>query len=148
MSEKNSISSQENKKTKKTENSKKTSAKTEQKKRASKTSKTEAKNSTKAVKTPSSRKTVRKGTKKSAEKSAKKSANASMKVYFLGGLNEIGKNLTVFECRGDMIIVDCGMSFPSDDMLGVDLVLPDYTFIRENAQKIKGIFFWYNDFFH
>ena len=49
----------------------------------------------------------------------------SIKAYFLGGLNEIGKNFTLFECEGDMIIVDCGMAFPTDDMLGVDLVIPN-----------------------
>lgn len=64
----------------------------------------------------------------------------SIKVYFLGGLNEIGKNLTLFECGDDMIIVDCGMAFPTDDMLGVDLVLPDFAFIERNADKIRGVF--------
>ena len=63
----------------------------------------------------------------------------SMKVYFLGGLNEIGKNFTLFECGDDMLIVDCGMAFPTDDMLGIDLVLPDFTFAERNADKIRGI---------
>ena len=63
----------------------------------------------------------------------------SIKAYFLGGLNEIGKNLTLFECGDDMIIVDCGMAFPDDDMLGVDLVLPDLTFIERNSDKIRGL---------
>ena len=63
----------------------------------------------------------------------------SVKIYFLGGLNEIGKNFTLYECEGDMLIVDCGMSFPDDDMLGVDLVLPDFTFVERNADKIRGI---------
>lgn len=63
----------------------------------------------------------------------------SVRVIFLGGLNEIGKNITVFECNGDMFILDCGMAFPDGDMLGVDLVLPDFTFIEENQDKIKGI---------
>lgn len=63
----------------------------------------------------------------------------SIKVYFLGGLNEVGKNFTLFECENDMIIVDCGMSFPDDDMLGVDLVLPDFSFVERNADKIRGI---------
>ena len=62
-----------------------------------------------------------------------------VKIYFLGGLNEIGKNFTVYECEGDMIIVDCGLSFPTDDMLGIDLVIPDFTFIEENLDKIKGM---------
>lgn len=63
----------------------------------------------------------------------------SMKVYFLGGLNEIGKNCTLFECGDDMLIVDCGMAFPDGDMLGVDLVLPDFSFVERNADKIRGV---------
>ncbi|MDF2631825.1 MAG: ribonuclease [Caproiciproducens sp.] len=63
----------------------------------------------------------------------------SIKAYFLGGLNEIGKNFTLFECEDDMMIVDCGMAFPDDDMLGVDLVLPDFTFVERNVDKIRGI---------
>ncbi len=68
-----------------------------------------------------------------------KQEKPSIRIYFLGGLNEIGKNITVFECEGDMIIVDCGMAFPDGDMFGVDLVLPDFTFIEKNADKIRGI---------
>ena len=63
----------------------------------------------------------------------------SIKVIFLGGLNEIGKNITLFECKGDMFVLDCGMAFPDGEMLGVDLVLPDFTYIKENIDKIKGI---------
>ncbi len=63
----------------------------------------------------------------------------TVKIAFLGGLNEIGKNITVFECGGDMFILDCGMAFPDGDMLGVDLVIPDFSYIEENADKIKGI---------
>ncbi len=69
----------------------------------------------------------------------KTSPKPPIRVYFLGGLNEIGKNFTVFECLDDMIIVDCGMSFPDDDMLGVDMVIPDFTFVERNADKIRGI---------
>ncbi|MDU7338221.1 MAG: RNase J family beta-CASP ribonuclease [Clostridium sp.] len=63
----------------------------------------------------------------------------SIKVYFLGGLNEIGKNMTLFECEGEMLIIDCGMAFPDGDMLGVDLVIPDFTFVERNIDKIRGI---------
>lgn len=63
----------------------------------------------------------------------------SVKVMFLGGLNEIGKNITLFECNNDMFILDCGMAFPDGDMLGVDLVIPDFTYVEENASRIKGI---------
>ncbi len=68
-----------------------------------------------------------------------KQIKPSIKVYFLGGLNEIGKNFTLFECGNDMLIVDCGMAFPDGDMLGVDLVIPDFTFVERNADKIRGI---------
>lgn len=63
----------------------------------------------------------------------------SLKIAFVGGLNEIGKNITVIECQDDMIIVDCGMAFPDGDMLGVDLVIPDFTYIEQNKDKIRGI---------
>ena len=63
----------------------------------------------------------------------------SVKISFLGGLNEIGKNITLFECNGDMFLLDCGMAFPDGDMLGVDLVIPDFTYIEEVKDKIKGL---------
>jgi ribonuclease J len=60
-------------------------------------------------------------------------------IYPLGGLGEVGKNMTVYECNGDMIIVDCGLVFPDSDMYGVDLVIPDFTFVEQNKDKIKGL---------
>ncbi|WP_242964911.1 RNase J family beta-CASP ribonuclease [Scatolibacter rhodanostii] len=69
----------------------------------------------------------------------KASNKPAVKVYFLGGLNEIGKNITVFECNGDMVVVDCGLAFPSENMYGVDIVIPDFTFLEKNFDKIKGI---------
>ncbi len=62
-----------------------------------------------------------------------------VKISFLGGLNEIGKNITLIECSGDIIVVDCGMAFPDGDMLGVDLVIPDFSYIEQNADKVRGI---------
>ena len=62
-----------------------------------------------------------------------------LRIAFLGGLNEIGKNMTVFECEGDMIILDCGMAFPDGDMLGVDMVIPDYTYVEQNRDKVRGV---------
>lgn len=62
-----------------------------------------------------------------------------IKVSFLGGINEVGKNMTVFEYDGDMLIVDCGLAFPDEDMLGIDLVIPDFTYVTSNADKVKGI---------
>lgn len=62
-----------------------------------------------------------------------------IKVSFLGGLNEVGKNMTLFEYGDDMFLVDCGLAFPDQDMLGVDLVIPDFTYVERNADKIRGI---------
>ncbi len=62
-----------------------------------------------------------------------------LKIIPLGGLNEIGKNMTVFECSNDIFIVDCGLAFPDSDMPGVDLVLPDFAYVEQNADRIRGI---------
>ena len=63
-----------------------------------------------------------------------------LKIISLGGLNEIGKNLTVYEYGGDIVVVDCGMGFPDDDMYGIDVVIPDVSYLIKNQQKIRGIF--------
>ena len=65
--------------------------------------------------------------------------SSKLKIIPLGGLHEIGKNITVFEYENEMIVVDCGLSFPEDDMLGVDLVIPDITYLEQNKDKIKGL---------
>lgn len=65
--------------------------------------------------------------------------SSKLKVISLGGLNEIGKNITVFEYENDILIVDCGLAFPEDDMLGIDLVIPDFTYLIENKNKIRGL---------
>ena len=64
---------------------------------------------------------------------------SNIKIIPLGGLHEIGKNITVFEYEDEMIVVDCGISFPEDDMLGVDLVIPDITYLVKNQEKVKGL---------
>lgn len=69
----------------------------------------------------------------------KKEEEPKVRLYFLGGLNEIGKNFTLVECGPDMFIIDCGMAFPSDELLGVDLVIPDFTFVEQNRDRIRGI---------
>ena len=64
---------------------------------------------------------------------------SNLKIIPLGGLHEIGKNLTVFEYENEIIVVDCGLSFPDDDMLGIDLVIPDISYLEKNVDKIKGL---------
>lgn len=69
----------------------------------------------------------------------KKDPKATLKIIPLGGLDAIGKNMTAFECKGDMILDDAGLMFPDDDHPGIDLILPDYTYVLENAEKLRGI---------
>ncbi|MCI8383828.1 MAG: ribonuclease J [Clostridia bacterium] len=64
---------------------------------------------------------------------------SKLKIIPLGGLHEVGKNITVFEYENEMIVVDCGLSFPEDDMLGIDLVIPDITYLERNVDRIKGL---------
>ena len=64
---------------------------------------------------------------------------SKLKIIPLGGLHEVGKNITLFEYEDEIIIVDCGLTFPEDDMLGVDLVIPDVTYLIKNQEKIKGL---------
>ena len=63
-----------------------------------------------------------------------------MHICPLGGLGEVGKNITLYECQGDMILVDCSLVFPDEEMFGVDLVIPDFTYVLENKDRIKGLF--------
>ena len=73
-------------------------------------------------------------------KGRKKAPSEKLKIIPLGGLGEIGKNLTVYEYGKDIILVDCGMGFPDDDMYGVDVVIPDISYLEENADRIRGLF--------
>ena len=79
---------------------------------------------------------TRRKRKKEADNIFKKS---SLKIIPLGGLHEIGKNITVFEYENEIIVVDCGLSFPEDDMLGIDLVIPDISYLEKNVDKVKGL---------
>lgn len=84
--------------------------------------------------------TYRKVNKKNQPKAVKGTKNAdSIKLAFLGGMNEIGKNITVYEYGSDMIVVDCGLAFPGTELLGVDSVIPDFSYLEANAEKIKGL---------
>ena len=73
------------------------------------------------------------------QNAGKGGSNVPIHIYPLGGLGEVGKNMTVYECCGDMIIVDCGLVFPDSEMYGVDMVIPDFTFVIQNKDKIKGL---------
>ncbi len=83
--------------------------------------------------------TATQGSKSRRSKAKTAATSPSVRITMLGGINEIGKNLTVFECGGDMFLVDCGLAFPDEEMLGVDIVIPDFTFLEKNKDKIRGI---------
>lgn len=78
-------------------------------------------------------------TKKAGRQHSKNKSSSKVKVVFLGGIGEIGKNITAIEYGNDIIIIDCGLAFPSEEMPGVDLVIPDFTYLKDNADKIRGI---------
>lgn len=84
---------------------------------------------------PKKEKSVRKN-----KKSKKQVAPAlPIKIAFLGGLNEVGKNITMFQYKEDILLVDCGLAFPDEDTPGIDLIIPDFTYLQKNSDKIKGI---------
>ena len=115
----------------KAQTEKKTDKKTEKKTETSRKSRTGQKQNT--------QKRNQKKRQPQQKKYTKKKAVKPVRIGFLGGLNEIGKNITVYEYDGDIILVDCGLAFPDAEMLGVDLVIPDFTYLEQNAEKIKGI---------
>lgn len=93
--------------------------------KAAKTSKSQVKNQVKAQV-------------KNVAKRARKGNGTKLKIIPLGGLEQIGMNITAFEYGDSIVVVDCGLSFPEDDMLGIDLVIPDVTYLKENISKVKG----------
>ena len=68
-----------------------------------------------------------------------KNKKESVKIIPLGGLEQIGMNITAIEYEDSIIVIDCGLAFPEDDMLGIDLVIPDVTYLKENADKVRGL---------
>ncbi|MFA9380625.1 MAG: ribonuclease J [Acetanaerobacterium sp.] len=72
-------------------------------------------------------------------KSLRGTRKTPVRIIPLGGLGEIGKNMTAYECGNDMFIVDCGLAFPNEEMLGVDIVLPDYTYVEKNIDRLRGV---------
>ncbi len=77
--------------------------------------------------------------KKKANITVENNENATVRIIPLGGLNEIGKNMTAIECGDDIIVIDCGLAFPDEETPGVDLVIPDVTYLEANASKLRGI---------
>ena len=68
----------------------------------------------------------------------KTNQTSKLKIIPLGGLEQIGMNITAFEYEDSIVVVDCGLAFPDDDMLGIDLVIPDITYLKQNINKVKG----------
>lgn len=120
--------------TKSSENKKATRA---VKQENTKTTKRENTRTVKSEKGKSTTTNQRRKTTRNTNKSIFK--KSKLKIIPLGGLHEIGKNITVFEYENEIIVVDCGLSFPEDDMLGIDLVIPDITYLEKNVDKIKGL---------
>ena len=126
------------------------------KKRTEKVTKSEKNNvntnvneNTKLIKKSSVRKNVNATNTRNIQKGQKNKKNdgkldfrfkqEKLKIIPLGGIQEIGKNITVFEYGDDIVLVDCGLAFPEDDMLGIDLVIPDFTYLEKNREKIRGL---------
>ncbi len=97
---------------------------------------TKNKTNTRVTKTKANVRTRKDTKKQENDFSFKKS---SLKIIPLGGLLEVGKNITVFEYENEIIVIDCGLAFPEDDMLGIDLVIPDVTYLVRNKDRIKGL---------
>ncbi|MDY3845627.1 MAG: RNase J family beta-CASP ribonuclease [Eubacteriales bacterium] len=76
---------------------------------------------------------------KNRDKRKKNEKNGKVRVISLGGLGEIGKNITVFETDNDIVVIDCGLAFPDDDMLGIDLVIPDFSYLEKNREKVRAV---------
>ncbi|MDR0885792.1 MAG: ribonuclease J [Clostridiales Family XIII bacterium] len=95
---------------------------------------------TKQTAKPTTKSNTRPQTNRPPKKEHKsKSPAGALKVIPLGGLHEIGKNITAFEYNNEILVVDCGMSFPEDDMFGIDVVIPDFDYLVKNKQKVKGV---------
>lgn len=135
---------EENIKRSKKEEEKKTQTKRTRTRKENKTEKkgtqpTEEKRTRKPYQRRNTNKIMKQEKKEKGNKENSVFKKSRLKIIPLGGLHEIGKNITVFEYENEIIVVDCGLSFPDDDMLGVDLVIPDITYLEKNVDKIKGL---------
>ena len=120
---------------------KKKASSSQQKSKKSKKSPTSTKQSKMQGKQNAQSKTKKSKSQKPATKNTNRAnkSNEVLKIIPIGGLNEIGKNMTVLEYRDQILIIDCGMSFPEDDMYGIDVVIPDFSYLEKNAKKIIGL---------
>ena len=119
-----------------------TAAAAPKKSAANQKSKAGAKSASKAASKPSPKASAQNRSAKrkpAPKKPTARKPKSPLRIIMLGGLNEIGKNITVFEYENDMIVLDCGIAFPDDEMLGIDVVLPDFTYLTKNADKIRGV---------
>ena len=135
---------EENIKKNKKEEEKKTQTKRTRTRKENKTEKkgtqqTEEKRTRKPYQRRNTNKIMKQEKKEKSSKENNVFKKPKLKIIPLGGLHEIGKNITVFEYDNEIIVVDCGLSFPDDDMLGVDLVIPDISYLEKNVEKIKGL---------
>ena len=103
-------------------------------------SKSQKSNSSKKQETKKSTKSNKSTTSKKSGGKTKNKITQPVRIISLGGLEEIGKNITLYECGEDIIIVDCGMAFPDDDLPGIDIVIPDFSYIVKNIDRVKGLF--------
>lgn len=120
---------------------KKKASSSQQKSKKSKKSPTSTKQNKMQSKQNAQSKTKKSKSQKPATKNTNRAnkSNEVLKIIPIGGLNEIGKNMTVLEYRDQILIIDCGMSFPEDDMYGIDVVIPDFSYLEKNAKKIIGL---------
>lgn len=120
---------------------KKKASSSQQKSKKSKKSPTSTKQNKMQGKQNAQSKTKKSKSQKPATKNTNRAnkSNEVLKIIPIGGLNEIGKNMTVLEYRDQILIIDCGMSFPEDDMYGIDVVIPDFSYLEKNAKKIIGL---------
>lgn len=114
-------------------------SKTKQNKQEEKTVQQKKQSTVKKTAPKAETRTDKRPHKKNNRRPNKPKPTKPVKIGFLGGINEIGKNITVYEYDNEIMLVDCGLAFPDPDMLGVDLVLPDFSYLEKNAEKIKGI---------
>ncbi len=122
--------------------SRKTAPKQSAPKNSAAAGKTKQTKTAKSAKNTQNAKTVQTGSKAAKNSKTGRSRSVSqkpVKITFIGGLNEIGKNITMYEYGDDAVLVDCGMAFPDDQMLGIDIVIPDFSYVLQNASKIRGV---------